>query len=139
MKFKVTMPRLMGVFLSTIFLIVSGFIFSVAPAAAETYTVKMGSDNGQLLFDPASITVKAGDTVKWEMNKLGPHNAVFEAAGIPGGNAALATKLSKSKLMFNAGESYETTIPADAPAGTYSYFCQPHRGAGMVGKIVVEG
>lgn len=139
MKFTVTMPRLMGIFLSTIFLIVSSFVFSVAPAAAETVTVKMGADNGQLLFVPASVTVKPGDTVKWEMNKLGPHNAVFDTAGIPGGDAALATKLSKSKLMFNAGETYETTIPADAPAGTYTYFCQPHRGAGMVGKIVVEG
>lgn len=139
MKFTVTMPRLMGIFLSAFFLIVSSFVFSVAPAAAETFTVKMGADNGQLLFEPASITVKPGDTVKWEMNKLGPHNAVFDTAGIPGGDAAIATKLSKSKLMFNAGESYETTIPADAPVGTYTYFCQPHRGAGMVGKIVVEG
>jgi len=139
MKLKVTMPRLVGVFLSALFLIISSFVFSVAPAAAETFTVKMGSDSGQLLFVPASITVKPGDTVKWEMNKLGPHNAVFDTSGIPGGNAALATGLSKSKLMFNAGESYESTIPSDAPDGTYTYFCQPHRGAGMVGKIVVEG
>lgn len=139
MKLTVTMPRLIGVFLSTLFLIVSSFVFSVAPAAAESYTVKMGSDNGQLVFVPASLTVKPGDTIKWEMNKLGPHNAVFDAAGIPGGDGTLAAKLSKSKLLFTAGESYETTIPGDAPVGTYSYFCQPHRGAGMVGKIVVEG
>jgi plastocyanin len=139
MKFTVTIPRLVGVLLSTIVLIATSFIFSVAPASAETYTVKMGSDNGQLQFVPASISVKPGDTVKWEMNKLGPHNAVFDTAGVPGGDKTLATSLSQSKLLFNAGQAYETTIPSDAPAGTYSYFCQPHRGAGMVGKIVVEG
>ncbi|NER82259.1 MAG: plastocyanin, partial [Leptolyngbya sp. SIO1D8] len=25
------------------------------------------------------------------------------------------------------------------PTGEYSYFCAPHRGAGMVGKITLEG
>jgi len=23
-------------------------------------------------------------------------------------------------------------------AGTYDYYCEPHRGAGMVGKVIVE-
>lgn len=139
MKITINLPRLVGMLLSTLLVITSSFIFSVAPAAAETYTVKMGADNGQLQFVPSTLTVKPGDTVKWEMNKVGPHNAVFDTSSVPGGDSALATKLSKSKLMFTAGESYESTIPSDAPAGTYTYFCQPHRGAGMVGKIVVEG
>ncbi len=139
MKITITLPRLVGMLLSTLLVITSSFIFSVAPAAAETYTVKMGADNGQLQFDPSTLTVKPGDTVKWEMNKVGPHNAVFDTSAVPGGDSALATKLSKSKLMFTAGESYESVIPSDAPAGTYTYYCQPHRGAGMVGKIVVEG
>ena len=33
--------------------------------AASTTEVKMGSDSGQLVFVPASITICAGDTVKW--------------------------------------------------------------------------
>jgi len=139
MKITITLPRLVGMLLSTLLVITSSFIFSVAPAAAETYTVKMGADNGQLQFVPPTLTVKPGDTVKWEMNKIGPHNAVFDTSAIPGGDSVLATKLSKSKLLFTAGESYESVIPSDAPAGTYTYYCQPHRGAGMVGKIVVEG
>ncbi|NJL91689.1 MAG: plastocyanin, partial [Coleofasciculaceae cyanobacterium SM2_1_6] len=123
MKITLTLPRLVGIFLSTLLVITSSFIFSVAPALAETYTVKMGADNGQLQFVPATLTVKPGDTVKWEMNKVGPHNAVFDTSAVPGGDAALATKISKSKLMFTAGESYESTIPSDAPAGTYTYYC----------------
>lgn len=71
------------------------------------------------------------------MNKLAPHNVVFDSSRIPG-DKSLATKLSQSKLLFAPGDSYTTTIPADAPPGEYNYYCQPHRGAGMVGKIIVE-
>lgn len=138
MKFKAAIQRRLGVLLSTILLVVASFALSASPAAAESYTVKMGADSGQLQFVPAKLTVKPGDSVKWEMNKLAPHNAVFDASGVPNKDKALAKSLSKEKLMFAPGESAEITIPADAPTGEYTYYCQPHRGAGMVGKIVVE-
>merc|ERR1711865_1265859 len=38
--------------------------------AASTTEVKMGSDSGQLVFVPASITICAGDTVKWMNNSV---------------------------------------------------------------------
>ncbi len=139
MKFRAAIPRKLVLLLSTILLVVTSFALSATPAAADTYTIKMGSDTGQLKFVPDSLTVKPGDTVKFQMNKLAPHNAVFDATAIPGKSATLAKSLSKEKLLFSPGESYEVNIPSDAPAGTYSYFCQPHRGAGMVGKILVEG
>lgn len=139
MKFKAAIPRKLVLLLSAVLLVVASFAFSATPAAAETYTVKMGTDTGQLKFVPDTLSVKPGDTVKFTNNKLAPHNAVFDATAIPNKDAALAKKLSKEKLLFSPGESYEVTIPEDAPAGTYSYFCQPHRGAGMVGKINVEG
>ncbi|MDX2243643.1 MAG: plastocyanin [Leptolyngbyaceae cyanobacterium bins.302] len=120
-------------------LIVSSLFISVAPASAETFTVKMGADNGMLQFDPAKISVKPGDTVKWVINKVPPHNVVFDVASVPGGDKALATSLSHKKLEMTPGSSFELTIPADAPVGDYSYYCEPHRGAGMVGKITVAG
>lgn len=138
MKFRAAIQRRLGVLLSTILLVVASFALLASPAAAETYTVKMGADSGQLQFVPAKLTVKPGDSVKWEMNKLAPHNAVFDATGVPNKDKALAKALSKEKLMFAPGESAEITIPADAPEGEYTYYCQPHRGAGMVGKITVE-
>ena len=137
MRFKAAFPRRIGLLLSTILLVVASFALSASPAAAETYTVKMGADSGQLQFVPKELKVKPGDTVKWEMNKLAPHNAVFDASGVPNGDKALAKSLSKANLMFAPGESATVTIPADAPAGTYTYYCQPHRGAGMVGKLIV--
>lgn len=107
-------------------LVVGSFFMAVSPASAETYTVKMGADNGMLAFEPATVTIKAGDTVKWMNNKLPPHNIMFE------GDAA---NKSHDQMMFSPGESYEATFDT---AGTYSYYCAPHRGAGMAGKVVVQ-
>ena len=52
---------------------------SKEPAIAEdgAYIVKMGSDSGGLKFVPATLTVKVGDKIKWEMNKMAPHNVVL--------------------------------------------------------------
>jgi len=106
-------------------LVIGSFFMAVSPASAETYTVKMGADNGMLAFSPATVTIHPGDTVKWVNNKLPPHNIVFP------GDAGKSHKA----MMYTPGESYEITFDQ---AGTYSYVCQPHQGAGMAGKVVVE-
>ena len=139
MKFNAAIPRRFGLLLSAILLVVASFVLSASPAAAETYTIKMGTDKGLLQFEPKSVTIKPGDTVKWVMNKVPPHNAVFDAPKIPGADKALAKQLSHEKLTFSPGESFETTFPADTPSGTYPFYCQPHRGAGMAGKVIVQG
>jgi plastocyanin len=139
MKLVVRVSRSLSVAVFTLMLVVGSFLLAVSPAAAETFTVKMGSDSGMLMFDPANLTVHTGDTVKWVNNKLPPHNIVFDDKQIPTADKALASKLSHDQLFFSPGESYEITFGSDTPAGTYSYFCTPHRGAGMVGKITVQG
>lgn len=109
------------------------FCFGVnLSASAETFTVKMGADNGALAFEPSTLTIHAGDTVKWVNNKAYPHNVVF---GSP--DADFNNKYSYKKLLAAPGQTYEKTFEATA-AGEYSYFCTPHRGAGMVGKLIVE-
>ncbi len=120
-------------------LVVGSFFMSVAPASAETYTVKMGADNGLLVFQPANLTVKPGDTVNWVVNKVPPHNVIFDDKAIPGKDKDLAKSLSHPQLEMAPGKGYELTIPKDLAAGEYSYFCAPHRGAGMIGKLTVEG
>ncbi len=132
------MQKKLGLILSVVLLAMATFVFSATPAAAETYTVKMGADSGALQFVPSNLTIQPGDTVKWEMNKLAPHNVVFDASGVPNKSSALAKDLSHDKLLFSPGEGYASTFPKDSPSGEYSYYCQPHRGAGMVGKIIVE-
>ncbi|NEO90619.1 MAG: plastocyanin [Moorea sp. SIO3G5] len=96
-----------------------------AAADAGTYTVKMGTDNGQLKFEPSTLTIKAGETVKWVMNNIGPHNVVFDDA----------ESLTHKKMLMAKGSSYTSTFDE---VGEYSYYCAPHRGAGMGGTIIVE-
>jgi len=110
----------------------------VAAAGGQTYDVKMGSDTGQLKYVPETLTVHPGDKIKFVMNKLAPHNVVFDSNGIPSGDKALASSLSNNKLLSTPGETHIVTIPEDAPKGEYNYYCQPHRGAGMNGKLIVE-
>ena len=97
----------------------------VSSVQAKTVEVKLGTDGGMLAFEPSSINISAGDTVKFVNNKLAPHNAVFD------GN----DDLSHPDLAFAPGESWERTF---STAGTYDFYCEPHRGAGMVGKVVVQ-
>jgi plastocyanin len=126
MRFFASLSQTFKVVLCAIALVATTFLMAVAPASAETFTVKMGADSGMLAFEPANLTISAGDTVKWVNNKLPPHNIIFDGDG---------AKYSHDQLMFSPGEEYSVTFDE---AGAYSYYCAPHRGAGMVGKISVQ-
>lgn len=139
MKLIAASWRRLGLAVLTIFLVVSSFAVFTPSAAAETYTIKLGSNKGMLAFEPSKLTIKPGDTVKWVNNKVPPHNVVFDPTKNPGKDAVLAKALSHKGLMMNPGQIKETTFPANSPAGDYTFYCEPHRGAGMVGKITVEG
>ncbi len=130
MKLIASTLRRLGLAALTMLLVVSSFAAFAPSAAAETYTVNLGANNGRLAFEPNTLSVKPGDTIKWKNNKLPPHNVVFEG---------LAKNLSHNKMLFKPGEEFTTTIPSDLPGGEYSFYCMPHRGAGMVGKVIVEG
>lgn len=122
----------------TMVLVVSSFALFTPAAAAETYKVKLGSDKGMLVFDPAKLTIQPGDTVDWVNNKVPPHNVVFDAAKNPNKSADLAKDMSHKQLLMTPGQEVKTTFPEDAPEGDYTYYCEPHRGAGMIGTISVK-
>lgn len=125
MNLKSLVSKTIGLAVCAIVLFASTFAIGVSSASAATTTVKMGADNGMLAFQPKAVTISAGDTVKWVNNKLAPHNVVFEK------NA----EYNHKTLTFSPGQSFESTF--NEP-GEYTYWCEPHRGAGMVGKIVVK-
>jgi plastocyanin len=131
--------RRLSLALLTVIVIFGSFAVFTPTASAETYTIKLGTDRGLLQFEPKKLTVKAGDTIEWKNNKVPPHNVVFDAKKNPTKNAALAKSLSHKKLLMSPGQKVTTVIPADATPGSYTFYCEPHRGAGMVGQIIVEG
>ncbi len=114
-----------GLAIASLLFVVGSFFMTASPAAADTVTVKMGSDGGQLVFDPKVVTIKVGDTVKWVNNKAFPHNIVFDGH----------EELSHKKLAQKPKAELESTF---SEAGEFSYYCSPHRGAGMAGKVIVE-
>ena len=110
-----------------------------APAAATgtgtVHDIKMvttqGGASGQ--FEPATITVKRGDRIRWTMaDGQAPHNVSFSLAQ---GNPAGFTPPADSPLYTQQGQTFEVT--ADWAPGTYNYVCMPHAGMGMTGSITV--
>jgi plastocyanin len=139
MKLVFSKLRWASVVLAALIFFATSLATITPSASAETYTIKMGSDNGNLVFQPATITVKHGDVIQWVNNKLSPHNVMFDGKKMPAEEAQMASSLSHPQLMIKPGETYELAISENFALGEYSYFCAPHRGAGMVAKIVVEG
>jgi plastocyanin len=101
--------------------------------AADTKTVKMGSDSGQLVFVPDELKICKGDTVTWTNNKGGPHNVVFDEDAIPSGVNAEA--ISMDDQLGDEGATFSKKFDT---AGSYAYYCEPHRGAGMAGALIVS-
>jgi len=100
---------------------------------AANAEVKLGSDSGALVFQPDSVTIKVGETVKFVNNVGFPHNIVFDEDEVPDG--VEADKLGQEEYLNAPGETKDVKFEK---AGTYQYYCEPHRGAGMKGKIIVQ-
>ena len=103
------------------------FIFiaiAIGPRAAYAVDVQMGA-NGNLIFEPAEVTISAGESVHFVNNMLPPHNVIVEDHD----------ELSHEALAMMPGEEFDVTFPE---AGDYSYWCGPHKGAGMIGAVHVK-
>ena len=84
-------------------------------------------------LQPNKITVAKGETVEFVNNKAFPHNVVFDEDNVPSGVNADA--ISHEDYLNGPGE--KVTNKFDTP-GTYGYYCEPHQGAGMQGKVIVN-
>ena len=116
--------------LTFILLFSSSLLWASEPAA----TVKMGN---QLTFEPASLTIKAGETVEFLNGSPLVHTVT---AAPPKASNADNVSLPEGAETFDSGnlasgESFSHTF---TEPGTYQYFCIPHEAAGMTGTIVVK-
>tara|TARA_B100001142_G_scaffold41719_1_gene37353 strand:+ start:1419 stop:1742 length:324 start_codon:yes stop_codon:yes gene_type:complete len=104
-----------------IFAVLATLFFS-APAWAVD--VQMGY-NGNLVFEPAEVSITAGESVHFINNMLPPHNVIVEDH----------PELGHDALAMSPGEDFEVAFPDE---GDYNYWCGPHKGAGMTGVIHVN-
>jgi plastocyanin len=94
-----------------------------------TQTVQVGP-GGDLIFDPDSLTITPGTTLKWVWDSNG-HNIFVENQ--PDGGNWDGTPGGQSKL-YDTGYTYSHTFNTN---GKYDYYCVPHRSAGMTGTVTV--
>ena len=112
--------------------------------AANMVTVQMIGSSSGYKFDPASLTIKTGDQVKFVNVSGGPHNVSFDPQGIPSGAAAVLQKNMPNQqspligpLLINPNDSYTVSF-AGAPAGAYKFYCLPHQALNMTGMLTVQ-
>src|SRR5829696_2245856 len=117
---------------------------TMAAITGTTHEVKMIGDAQGYRFEPANITVKAGDGIKFTTVNGGPHNVAFDPATVPADvqgqlDANISEKMGQlsSTLKTNAGESVTVSF-ANIKAGKYPYYCTPHLALGMKGEITVQ-
>src|ERR1043166_7317044 len=85
-----------------------------APITGQTVEIKMLQDaQGNYHFEPADVTIKPGDGVKFIMVSGGPHNVAFDPAQIPPDaktqlSANMQQQVSElsSPMMMNPNETY---------------------------------
>jgi plastocyanin len=120
----------------------SGSNAAMAPITGKTVEVKMIGDGSTYKFDPANVTIKQGDGIKWVMVSGGPHNVAFidapsAAQSQLSANMPNQMKELTSPMMMTPNETYTVSF-ANVPAGTYNYHCEPHAAMGMKGSITVQ-
>jgi plastocyanin len=117
---------------------------AAAPITGTIHEVKMIGDAKGYRFEPAAITVKEGDGIKYINVTGGPHDVAFDPAAIP---AAVKPQLSANMpnqmsdlagpLLVQPNADYTISF-AKIPAGTYEAHCTPHLAMGMKQTITVQ-
>jgi plastocyanin len=119
---------------------------SVAPApiTGTTHEVKMYGDAKGYRFEPATLTIKSGDGVKYTLVDGGPHNVNFLNVTDPAVKAQLDANMPGQKMgelngpmIMQPNETYIVSF-GKIPAGKYDYQCVPHAALGMKGTITVQ-
>ena len=121
----------------------AGAVAKVAPTGA-TVDIKMVGDDKGYRFEPATVTIKSGDAVRFTMVSGGPHNVAFDPSTVPADSksqldANMDQKISElsSPMMMNPNETYTISFGGVKP-GVYPFHCTPHLAMGMKGTITVQ-
>jgi len=118
---------------------------TMAPITGTTHEVKMVGDAKGYRFEPANVTVKQGDGIKFVVASGGPHNVAFDPATIPADvkpqlDANMGTdKMGElsSNMKMNPGDAVTISF-ANIKPGQYPFHCVPHLALNMKGVITVQ-
>lgn len=107
--------------------------------AGEAIEILMRSDpaGSHVVFDPIGLLVRPGQRVRW----VNDGNNVHTVTAYHPANAQHPLRIPAgaspwdSGYLVNPGDSFEVQLTIE---GIYDYYCTPHEGAGMVGRIVVS-
>lgn len=108
---------------------------AILASNALAIEIKLGGDDGSLAFVPGTFEVASGEKITFLNNAGFPHNVVFDEDEVPSGVDVSKISMSEENLLNAKGEVYEVTL---VEKGTYSFYCAPHQGAGMTGKVTVK-
>jgi plastocyanin len=116
----------------------------VPSAAQEVHEIRMvASGKGEYRFEPASVAARRGDVLLFQSVSGGPHSVVFHGKGLSPAdrerlNDAMPHRASdlSSPLLID-GSEYRLVVPA-LTAGTYRFFCLPHKAYDMKGELTVR-
>ena len=106
-----------------------------APAATgNVIEVHMVStpDGASGHFEPANVTAKKGDTVRFITDGKAPHNVDFAAAE----NVGKSNLPAASQYLTAPNQTFDLVVGMDA--GTYNFQCDPHAAMGMKGVLTVQ-
>lgn len=91
-------------------------------------TLELGATGAELKFDKSELEASAGTvTLRLTNDSTIPHNVALESED--------GETLGEGEIV-GQGETSEVT--ADLEPGTYTYYCSPHKGAGMTGTLTVS-
>lgn len=101
------------------------------PDAENTILVGLGAVP---LFEPNTLTIKPGESVRWEFLSDG-HNLISGVNGMADGKFCAPNNQDCAKAPAQAsGAAYVFKF---SQAGTFPYFCSIHLAEGMTGTITV--
>jgi plastocyanin len=114
------------------------------PVTGKTWEVKMIGDGNSYKFEPANLTIKEGDGIKFTVVSTPPHNVAFDPAAIPADvKPQLDANMGPNKLgelssalLMNIGDALTISFAGVKP-GTYEFHCTPHLAMNMKQKITV--
>ena len=113
-----------------------------APTTGKWHDIQMLGDEKGYRYEPAALTIKSGDGVRWTMVSGAPHNVQFENVAADAKGQVMANMPNQltelgSPILLNPNEKYEMSFNGVKP-GKYDYICTPHMANNMKGSITVQ-